>query len=212
VDEEQDEFGRIRRAVQLIFKPVDREAVLDGIGQFTAGGPAYVQSVILALAFGDCSAVEKLVGVAQGDSRDVLLYLENPERYDPKLTKDELRRRFQELRLPVPAVLADRPVPASWLQRAFGPTRIREIRLVAADGAGVDVGDTKIGGKPSWVGDAMPPVCCGKSMLFLGQIDSLGVSDARLPAGSMFLVFVCPSCYRNLSIMEGAPSPANDPE
>jgi hypothetical protein len=210
VDEEQDEFGRIRRAVQLAFNPEHREAVLDTIGQYTAG--PYVQMVILALGFGDQSAVEKLVAVAQRDFRDVLLYLERPEEYDPKLTKEELRRRFQEARLPVPYVLSERMVPASWLQRAFGPKKIPEIRLVAADGTGMDVGETKIGGKPSWIGEALPPACCAKAMLFLGQFDSLALSNARLPTGSLVLVFVCPSCYRTMSLMEGAPPPADDPE
>jgi hypothetical protein len=49
-------------------------------------------------------------------------------------------------------------------------------------------------------------------MLFLGQFDSLAVPDARLPAGSLVLVFVCSGCYRSVSMMEGAPRPADDGE
>jgi hypothetical protein len=49
-------------------------------------------------------------------------------------------------------------------------------------------------------------------MLFLGQFDSLALSDARLPTGSLVLVFECPGCYRTMSLMEGAPPLADDPE
>ena len=52
---------------------------------------------------------------------------------------------------------------------------------------------SQIGGLPNWFHEeAEYPICsgCGKTMMFVGQLDCLEISDC----GATFYAFLCPDC------------------
>ena len=54
---------------------------------------------------------------------------------------------------------------------------------------------TKLGGTPEWIQVEWKPECCGKPMVFLGQIDSLDMPEAALPDSALVYVFFCSKCF-----------------
>lgn len=75
-----------------------------------------------------------------------------------------------------------------------GVLELPEIRLVPLTEKSDNPPATKLGGQPEWIQPEMPLECCGNSMTFLAQIDSLDVLQARLPDSALIYVFFCPTC------------------
>ena len=69
-----------------------------------------------------------------------------------------------------------------------------EVKLVRVYG-GPTRGETKFGGKPTFLCGEFKEECCGQPMVLLGQFDELDFPEARLPGRMMAYVFICPKCY-----------------
>ncbi|MHB8902429.1 MAG: HU family DNA-binding protein [Thermoguttaceae bacterium] len=59
-----------------------------------------------------------------------------------------------------------------------------------------------VGGEPDWLQAAEVPVCCGQTMLFYGQLDSLNNREYSIGDMGMLYVFYCRSCSSSRSIMQ----------
>jgi hypothetical protein len=59
-----------------------------------------------------------------------------------------------------------------------------EVKLVPADGREAS-GDTKFGGKPTFIQGDYTPECCGNRMALLAQLDELDYLEADLPDSSL---------------------------
>jgi hypothetical protein len=69
-----------------------------------------------------------------------------------------------------------------------------EVKLVAADGRGMS-GDTKFGGKPTFIQRDSTPECCGQPMVLLAQLDGFDYPEAALPDSALVYVFLCRRCF-----------------
>jgi hypothetical protein len=69
-----------------------------------------------------------------------------------------------------------------------------EVKLRPIDGREVS-GDTKFGGKPTFIQGDHTPECCGKRMVLLAQLDSLDYPEGELPDSALVYVFLCPLCF-----------------
>lgn len=69
-----------------------------------------------------------------------------------------------------------------------------EVKLVAANGRGSS-GETKFGGKPTWIQGDYTPECCDQKMVLLAQLDGLDYREAELPDSALVYVFLCPKCF-----------------
>ncbi|HEY9621408.1 MAG TPA: hypothetical protein V6C78_13615 [Crinalium sp.] len=102
----------IQKAIELSFPDASDRASVSNTLSLVQEEP--IQAFILALAYRDKSALEGLAGTAtSGDIRDLLIYRDFPEQYQPNLTKQELVRRYRELGLTVDPVLVEQPQPST---------------------------------------------------------------------------------------------------
>jgi hypothetical protein len=69
-----------------------------------------------------------------------------------------------------------------------------EVRLAPADGRDVS-GDTKLGGRATFIQGDHTPDCCGQQMALLAQIDGLDYPEAELPDSALVYVFLCRKCF-----------------
>ena len=69
-----------------------------------------------------------------------------------------------------------------------------ELRLVPADGRDAS-GDTKLGGRATFIQGDHTPECCGRRMSLLAQLDGLDYPEAELPDSALVYVFVCRQCF-----------------
>jgi hypothetical protein len=69
-----------------------------------------------------------------------------------------------------------------------------EVKLVRADGR-PSRGETKFGGRPTFLCGEIIEECCGRPMELLGQFDELDFTEAKLPGRMMAYVFICTTCY-----------------
>lgn len=112
-------WNDILRAVDLSFPSSDRPTVVQALSYIVNplnATPAYAQAAVLVLGYRDKEAISQLIDSASGDARDVLIYLDQPERYHSGLTIQEIVRRYRELQLPVPGHLEEKinnPQPPS---------------------------------------------------------------------------------------------------
>jgi hypothetical protein len=69
-----------------------------------------------------------------------------------------------------------------------------EVKLRPADGR-ESTGETKFGGKPTFIQGDHTPECCGRRMVLLAQLDGLEYPEAQLPDSALVYVFLCPHCF-----------------
>lgn len=69
-----------------------------------------------------------------------------------------------------------------------------EIKLVPADGRSVS-GDTKLGGRATFIQGDHTPECCGRRMILLAQLDGLDYPEAQLPDSALVYIFFCRQCF-----------------
>jgi hypothetical protein len=67
-----------------------------------------------------------------------------------------------------------------------------EIKLSRADGR--SRGETKLGGKATFLCGKYSEECCGQPMVLLGQFDELDFPEAELPGRMVACVFICRNC------------------
>jgi hypothetical protein len=73
-------------------------------------------------------------------------------------------------------------------------SELPEVKLLRADGRAT-VGETKLGGKPTFLCGEFQEECCGQPMVLLGQFDELDFPEADLSGRMIAYVFVCQKCY-----------------
>lgn len=69
-----------------------------------------------------------------------------------------------------------------------------EVKLAAVDGREMS-GDTKFGGKATFIQGDHTPECCGQKMTLLAQLDGLDYREADLPDSALVYVFLCQKCF-----------------
>lgn len=95
----------VRRAVAAAFPEADRSAALTALrGYALRREPSRVRLAILVLAGGGLAEVERLVGAANTDYRDLLYWAENPEELGSG-TRREMADRYRRLGVAVPSGL-----------------------------------------------------------------------------------------------------------
>jgi hypothetical protein len=77
-----------------------------------------------------------------------------------------------------------------------------EHKLVRADSDSGEPLGTKLGGTPDFIQAEWQPECCGEKMVFLGQLDSLDIPEAKLPDSAIVYVFYCRKCMRIAASMQ----------
>ena len=77
-----------------------------------------------------------------------------------------------------------------------------EIRLTPITSDSQKAVGTKLGGEPEWIQVEWRPECCGKPMVYLAQIDSLDIPQAKLPDSAIVYLFFCPKCFETTSQMQ----------
>ena len=61
---------------------------------------------------------------------------------------------------------------------------------------------TRLGGSAEWIQYEWEPACCGEPMIFLGQIDSLDIPEAKLPDSALVYVLYCSKCFQTASQLQ----------
>ncbi|MFO0850048.1 MAG: hypothetical protein U0871_16060 [Gemmataceae bacterium] len=69
-----------------------------------------------------------------------------------------------------------------------------EVKLIPADGRSA-TGDTKFGGRATFIQGDFTPDCCGKRMALLAQLDGLDYPEAELPDCALIYVYFCSQCF-----------------
>lgn len=72
-------------------------------------------------------------------------------------------------------------------------SELPEVKLARVDGRGR--GETKLGGKATFLCGNYTGECCGQPMVLLGQFDELDFPEAELPGRMVACVFICRKCY-----------------
>ncbi|MFO0916227.1 MAG: hypothetical protein U0795_24930 [Pirellulales bacterium] len=105
----------IRSAVEATFAADQQLGVLDRLSTIPEPSPVdlrlrpeaeYLQAAVVVLAYGDLGIFDGQVINACVEPRDVIYVLQSPGWMQPGLTRQELVRRYRELKLPVPDLLA----------------------------------------------------------------------------------------------------------
>ena len=92
----------VQRAVAAAFPAAERPAALAALKGYRARRePDRVRLAILALADGELAEVQRLLGAANEDYRDVLYWAEYPEESGTG-TKRQMAARYRRLGVPVP--------------------------------------------------------------------------------------------------------------
>jgi hypothetical protein len=69
-----------------------------------------------------------------------------------------------------------------------------ELKLLPADGREVS-GASQLGGRATFIQGDHTPVCCGRPMSLLAQLDGLDYPEAQLPDSALVYVFLCRQCF-----------------
>jgi hypothetical protein len=95
----------IRRAIGLSFPVEEQESVANLLEKIYPnqgnGSVEGTQAGVLALAYQDKAAIQRLIEDTGGDFREIMKYIEYPNWYRPNLTREDLVHRYRALGLPV---------------------------------------------------------------------------------------------------------------